>query len=497
MYRNYFSNYMTTMKLKNLVYNRSMAVVRRRFVKIVALFLIAGWAFLFAGSAAQADWKDDIGYTQLAAELGDALPTGQGISITQVEAGVSDTGCFQPDTLQFTDQTFNFRTTTPSGVSSHATTVGSYLYGPSSVAPDAGTDGAAINIWEANDWISLSVGRLATESADVANFSWIGTTGSSSADTRITKQFDYTINRDDYVAVVGVDNGNGSALPNLLCQSYNAISVGLSSGNHSAGYTTIDGAGRMKPDIVAPAAFTSYAAPMVSSAAALLLQTAKSTSGYGNAAHSESIKAILMAGATKTEFSDWSHTQTHPLDSTYGAGELNVYRSYAILAGGEQKAGNSQVVSGKGWDFNQTSSSSSEKLYFFDVPTNMTLDEFSAVLTWNCLVNSSSLTTTLANLDLKLWKASDFTTVSLLDQSISTVDNVELLYLKNLDPGRYAMSVTSDTGSIDYALAWYSGNLILDTPIGVPEPSSLLMLLTCVAIGMVLFGRSKAGRYCR
>ncbi len=170
----------------------------------------------YTGAAVQADWKDDIGYTQLAAELGDALPTGQGISITQVEAGLYDTGYFQPDTTQFPDQTFNFRTATPSGVSSHATIVGSYLYGSSSIAPDAGTDGATINIWEANDWLNRSLNSLATENADVANFSWIGATGNVDTDAQITKKLDYSINRDDYLAVVCVDNGSGACMY-LIC----------------------------------------------------------------------------------------------------------------------------------------------------------------------------------------------------------------------------------------------------------------------------------------
>jgi hypothetical protein len=469
--------------------------MRRRSYKFITFFLlIAGWALFFAGSAAQADWKDDIGYTQLLAELGADIPTGEGISITQVEAGLSDTGYFEPDASEFTDKRFNFKTTTPSGISSHATTVGTYLYGSSSIAPDSGTDSASINIWEANSWITSILSGRMTESADVANFSWIGTTGSVSTDTKITQLLDYSINRDDYVAVVGVNNGSSTTLPNLLCQSYNAIAVGLTSGNHSYGYTTIDGVGRIKPDIVAPAEYTSYATPMVSSAAAMLLQTAKSSTSYANAVHSETIKAILMAGATKSEFSSWSHTQTQPLDSTYGAGELNINRSYQILTSGEQEASSSQLVNRTGWDYNQTSSSSSEKLYYFDVPENTTLEEFSALLTWNSSVNLSSLTTTLANLDLKIWSVSDFTTVALLDQSISTVDNVELLYLQNLTDGRYAISVTSDTSSIDYALAWYSGDLTIAS---VPEPSTMLMLLTGLAFGLAFLGRSKMGKVLR
>jgi hypothetical protein len=426
----------------------------------------------------------------LAAELGDAMPTGQGISVTQVEAPQSDTGYFQPDTSQFADKTFNFESPALDGSSGHATTVGSYLYGSSGVAPGAGTGGASINLWEANDWINNILNGMTKESSDVANFSWIGTTGNTYTDTLITRKLDSSINKYDYVAVVGVNNGSSATLPNLLCQSYNAISVGLTSGNHSSGYTTLDGVGRTKPDIVAPAQYTSYAAPMVAGAASLLLQTANSNSAYANAAHSQAIKAILMAGATKTEFPAWTHTQTQPLDSVYGAGELNIDRSYKILTAGRQNSSASQLVAATGWDYSQTAQSNSAKWYYFEVPENMTADEFSAVLTWNCSVNSSGTTTTLANLDLQIWTAADFAAETLLDQSVSTVDNVELLYLQDLAAGEYAMCLTSDTSNINYALAWFSSN-IAAAPIVVPEPSSLLMLFSGLVFALSILPRLK------
>ena len=56
--------------------------MERFWVRLVlGLMLVIGWS----GSAA-ADWKSDIGYTKLQAELGSQLPTGAGVKVTQVEA---------------------------------------------------------------------------------------------------------------------------------------------------------------------------------------------------------------------------------------------------------------------------------------------------------------------------------------------------------------------------------------------------------------------------
>ena len=47
------------------------------------------------------------------------------------------------------------------------------------------------------------------------------------------------------------------------------LAVGLTNGGSSYGPTSVDGTGRVKPDLVTPSSQTSYATPMVASAAAL------------------------------------------------------------------------------------------------------------------------------------------------------------------------------------------------------------------------------------
>ena len=73
--------------------------MNRFFVRIIiAGMLVMGWS----GSAA-ADWKSDIGYTALQAELGANMPTGAGVKVTQVEASW---GMPDPSNAEFAGKTF-------------------------------------------------------------------------------------------------------------------------------------------------------------------------------------------------------------------------------------------------------------------------------------------------------------------------------------------------------------------------------------------------------
>ncbi|MEO6846982.1 MAG: PEP-CTERM sorting domain-containing protein [Chthoniobacterales bacterium] len=440
-----------------------------------------------------ADYKDDIGYTQLVLELGGSIPTGTGVNVTQIEAPLTNGGTnYAPDTTNsaFTGKTFIFPVS-GSTVSSHATTVGGYFYGSNSTAPGI----SQVTVFNVNDWIGSSSLRTslpiapAISTGKVQNSSWIGTTDTGSVDTEILERYDYQINRDGVIAVVGVNNGV-SSVPNLLAAGYNSIAVGLSSGNSSSGTTSptlsfIYGNPRQKPDIVVPTDATSWATAIVSSSAALLVSSAPNA----NAMRPEVIRATLMAGATKTGLGGtWTHTQTVPLDSTYGAGQLNIYNSYHIQQAG-QFAGQTTAVSmvgNTGWDLG-TAQSASPEYYFFHVST---LSDFSAVLTWNVNVsanfNWSTITPTLANLDLFLYNANGLTIGSLVDQSISgaassTSENVELLWEQNLAVGDYAIKITSDTTQ-QYGFAWQT----------IPEPSTWMLLIFGVIFTGVMIRRSQS-----
>ncbi|MEI8293826.1 MAG: hypothetical protein WCG66_07520 [bacterium] len=368
--------------------------------------------------------------------------------------------------------------------------MGSYLYGSGSLSPSVGAGNASITVYEVNSWVGSGFLRATTpsllpksETAPIQSHSWIGTTNNAAIDTQILQRFDYMLDRDNVVAAVALNNGNGP-VPSLMAQSHNALAVGLSNGGHSFGSTSLDGSGRTKPSLVVPAGATSWATPTVASAAALLLQKASTTPSLSNGSKSLAIRSILLAGASKEEeeFSiPWTHTDSSPLDERYGAGELDVASSYRILTAGEYAASSTSLVGSEGWHFGSASSQSTA-CYFFDL-NNATPLSLTATLVWNSKVTpfdtnpspfvSYDFSTFVPNLDLRLYSASGFTLGTQIAASLSTVDNVELIYASVLSPGRYALSVSSDSNAVDYSLAWTAA---------VPEPSSWVLLLLALPL---------------
>lgn len=407
-----------------------------------------------------AGWREDSGYSQLSTELGASLPTGSGIVVLQSEA---DVGSFSYLPVAMTSSPFTgsgsydskvfYADSGIGGYSDHANSVGWNFYGISgSLAPGIPT----VHCREANDFINqlaLSGGPAAL-AGTVANHSWIGTTGDAPTDTRYLRAFDYQINRDNILACVPLNNNTGP-VPELMACNYHAMTVGLRNGVHSRGGTVVDGTGRMKPDLVVNESLTSLASPAVASAAALLRE--KILASFSVADHPQAIKAILLAGASKSNLPAWQRASTSaPYDSVFGAGELNVLNAYHVLAEGQQAASTTAEVSCRGWDYRSVSTSSSKR-YFFTVPDGSCANTFSAALTWHrkLALVAGNYTSTLPQLTLKLYAASGLTIVgTALDQSISTVDNVQHLFLRNLPSGQYALEVSSNTNNINYGLAW-------------------------------------------
>jgi hypothetical protein len=372
--------------------------------------------------------------------------------------------------------------------------------------------------WDAhNDWLTEGFLRTAAagepwvwsqdegkELQKVENHSWVGSFGNAADNIDALRRLDYAIDRDGFFAAVGVDNGSSETLPFLLCQSYNGISVGKTDGEHSHGVTVLDGAGRIKPEIVAPSVTTSRATARISSAAAMLLEHA----GESEASNPQVIKAILLAGATKDEFgSNWDREPSRPLDEVYGAGELNVYRSYNILDAGEQPSSGSSLVSLQGWDFNRADDES--RFYFFEVPGGHRLTEMSALLTWYRDVTDGAPGPlfdprhSLENLNLGLYSARNFVLETELDSSLSSVDNLEHIYFNeelgigdSLGPGRYALEVKASSPQADvaYGLAWFSnlqlllGDMDLDGDVDFDDVDEFVLALNNPAVYQILYG---------
>jgi hypothetical protein len=228
---------------------------------------------------------------------------------------------------------------------------------------------------------------------------------------------------------------------------------------------------------------------MVASAATILRQQA-GTLTSANATRNEVTKAVLLAGATKSEFAGWSQTSTRPLDSQYGAGELNIYNSYQIQGSGEfdggADAGSTLSVAEYGWDYENLLSASESRFYNIDVTQEVNA---SIVLTWNASISESGMgeldydTFELADLDLQFYDSSGSFLGTLLRESVSKLDNVEHLFIPELGIGNYTIAVRGISGATDYALAWRFT--------AVPEPSGVIFLATSLA-GCLLRRRSRS-----
>nr|MDP0503548.1 Calx-beta domain-containing protein [Verrucomicrobiota bacterium JB025] len=427
---------------------------------------------IFIGTLpSHADWREEIGFTRLASFAASELPTATTAGLAQIEALEDDN--YAPDTTlsQFADQTISLQSGS-SGTSSHASHVGRNFYGSDSQLAGA----AQVDVYYASDWIStdfLNLGTTSlplTETRAVQNHSWIGTDNSTADAEEINQRLDYAINRDGFVCLVGMNNGSSATYPQILGQAYHTIAVGRDDGNHSAGLTTLDGTGRSKPEIVAPSASpesaTSWTTPMVAGTAGLLVEALTSTYGLTGADKPRVTKAILLASATKDTLASWSNSSTTPLDTTYGAGELNAWHAWHTLRAGRVSASTTTSHPPRGWAAESVPANSS-KTYFLSIPAGASTP-FSACLTWHRAISSQSsgngpfrsldFSATLADLNLRLYQADGLsTTTTVVEQSLSSVDNVELVHDSGLPPGDYALVVeNASSTATSYALAWHS-----------------------------------------
>ncbi len=438
-----------------IVYQVLRAAVFPRFC-VVSVLLLVGQTVLHA------DWRDDIGYTQLAAELGAAVPTGAGIVLLQSEANDIESppnylpqaggpGAFAGADA-FSGKTFYAES--GAGVAlGHAQSVASYFYGNGSGIARGATE---IHNYTATDFLN----RLYTGSAPeglpgrVQNHSWKGS-ADIATDPQLLRALDFVINRDGRIVATALDNNTG-AVPPLLGNNYNALTAGLRSGLHSQGGTNTDGSGRMKPDLVVNVDLTSYAAPAISGSGAALLQSAVA-SGNANAERPQVIKAQLLAGASKQKLPQWlRQTDAAPYDAVFGAGELNIRNAYYIQQAGQQTYSTNVESSSRGWDFASSTANAAGRRYFFTIPAGRYGSTFSAALTWHRAVGLSagSYSSSLSDLNLKLYASTSFTPgVSALYSSTSSVDNVEHVFCYNLPPGQYMLIVTASAAK-SYGLAW-------------------------------------------
>lgn len=421
-----------------------------------------------------ADWKDEVGYTRLVQEMGALTPKGDGLGVAQIEGPTGSTNNYAPypglsgqavpGAFGLSGKVFTIKSADNVAESYHASDVARNICGTGS---EGGRSGLAYGLtemdnWEVNDWLDTgfltpTIGAPRTETRVAQNHSWIyeHSAGLESTLTDYLRRVDFAVQRDGYLCVCGVNNVDTTEVPVLLATAYNVISVGRSVGGHSHGFTRLeyDGAGRIKPEIVAPLDFSSFSTAVVTGAGTVLRGAATTVNGR----KPETIKAILLAGATKEEFPSWAKTTTRPLDMVYGAGELNIYNSYKILAGAEQPSGSASPVASQGWDYGSVTAGGNVD-YLLEVPAGWVGGELSAVLTWHRQITDSAPgpafnpSASVADLNLALYRLPGSPGTS-VDSSASTVDNLEHVWKKNLCAGTYRLRV-SGVNAASYGLAW-------------------------------------------
>ncbi len=435
----------------------------------------------------------EIGVDSLIARLGATAPTGAGVVVGQVEAGESP-GNYGPNQTngEFVGKTF-IAQSGPPGASGHATLVGQNMYGSvSGMAPGITT----IHLYDANSWAQTGFLRVNQGAANLPlpiptglkmfNNSWVGSFGSAGLDNEALRRADFVVNRDQILMINGVNNAPNPQQP-LLCMMFNGISVGLtgSQGSHTSGPTpaTIDGPGRTKPEIVAPSQFTSFACPYVDAVAARIVETART---YGNlptntnSERVETLKSILLAGGNHASVA-WSNNPatsgptrgitTTPLDPVFGAGVVNVDNSHLIMTGLEQN-GSSSIptsvnITRRGWDYVGILTNAS-RYYRFRI--SAVAPSVTVLMTWNRQVETNLVAWSLADFTLTLHRVDSrgqltslvgdaglpyFSGGNVVSQSL--VDNVEHLYIQNLQPGEYviqAQRVDALGGNRTMCISW-------------------------------------------
>lgn len=185
-------------------------------------------------------------FDDLQRELGAGALSGNGIEISHIEAE-EYSGSYAPNASDpvFSETDLVDETERHAEPSSHATVIADFLYGASTgLAPGI----PRVACYAASDWLGegfLNAGHVRRpppemELAWIQNHSWVGRLSPDASlvgAIDVQRRLDHAIERDGFTAVVSLDNGPDTDLPDLLAHCYNVITVGRADGNHSRGTT--------------------------------------------------------------------------------------------------------------------------------------------------------------------------------------------------------------------------------------------------------------------
>jgi hypothetical protein len=465
--------------------------------------------------------------------------TGDGISLAMVCRSLTyiddkPLNDYRPDfahnSLLDTPVTFHDSGDPAPAVSTHATAIASILFGRD---PNAANDqlgnfnyqgvipDAQAQVHQFDHFIINNVVHQKPPVGDVVSLSFGGT-----FEKWWTRGIESLAQHNDLIFVAAIGNGADAYDPPLYpAAGANVIAVGvvdsvsaadlaitlanfaLASPAHSTCGPT--GAGRCKPDIVAPGNclvaeagdpdgysasgdFSSFATPVVSGIAGLLVQKARLDPALASAVTGRAknclIKAILLNSATKLPFwhkglltADDDHSA--PLDHIQGAGMVNAFDAYEQLTAGRARPGKAPTAA---WDKNVLRADTlAHRVYRINIPEpagkNITV-----TAVWNNHYKNTfpfaAATDENADLRLELWAvdSNDHNADYLLDYSDSRIDNVEHIY-RRADPNYAEYEIVLSINDIDdpnttrtpqyYGLAWNVADA--DEPPGGEQDSIL------------------------
>ena len=200
---------------------------------------------------------------------------------------------------------------------------------------------------------------------------------------------------------------------------------------------------------------------MVAACGVLLYETREMTAELASestSSLSQVIRAVLLAGAVRNE--TWTNLEAQPatrgvtdrpFDEVFGAGVVNIDRSHRIYTGlrqqGQASLPGDDTISASGWDF-ESMTAGEELWHRFTL--NQTAAEVAVAASWNRVVSSSFTTSSLGNVDLELFRIENGLPVPMRGEgpdafadgnvaSESDVDNHELLVVRDLPAGEYAV----------------------------------------------------------
>jgi len=254
---------------------------------------------------------------------------------------------------------------------------------------------------------------------------------------------------------------------------------------------------------------TSFATPLVAGGVALLDSTAKTAfnSSITNAAtQSVVLKAVLMNSADK--LTDWNNgqqivngiiTTTQALDYAMGAGRMNLNTAFTqyttsadiTTSGGISTTGFHDLVQNIGWGYGTVLLGGSNQYQlaselFAGQQIAVTLDWLRS-RAWNdALGDYNDLAQ--AELDLMVYQVLAGGTDQLVAESISPVSTTQELYFQLQNTGTYFFTVNYSTNLFDFSGSYASQDYGLAWSVtGVPEPSSIFLVLAAGAVVIVRF----------